>query len=310
MALFDSYIFVDWSARDRRSPARPSCDAIWIGELHRDSATGESYFRSRNEACDYLEQILLYLKAKRLRVLLGFDFSYGYSSGFAHCLQLQDANEPWIGIWETLAELIIDKNDNSSNRFEVAAELNTRIDGRRPGPYWGCPISRTISGLSSRSPGFPYHVKEEVFLNRLRISEVRLPGVQESWKLLGVGSVGSQAILGIPRVHLLRHHGQLSDFSKVWPFETGFTRTVTPTGGPFILHAEIWPGIVKADVDRVMRSRKNVIRDQAQVRCLCRWAAKKDQKEELGRFFGRPTGLTDEETRMCIAEEGWILGAT
>jgi len=310
MPLFDAYIFVDWSARNRKSPARPSRDAIWIGELERGSASEESYFRSRDEACSYLGQLLLHLKAKRFRVLLGFDFSYGYSRGFARCLSTRDEKEPWLRVWETLDELVADKDDNSSNRFEVAAVLNRRIGGRRRGPFWGCPVSRRIPGLSPRSPGFPFAAQNELVLNRLRMSEERLSGVQESWKLLGVGSVGSQALLGVPRVHRLRHHAELSDCSKVWPFETGFTTAVTPAVGPFILHAEMWPGIVKDDVDVMMRSRKNVIRDQAQLRCLCQWAATKDREGELARFFERPAGLTDEQVNVCIAEEGWILGAT
>jgi hypothetical protein len=308
MPLFDSYVFVDWSARNSKSPARPSCDAIWIGELERDSRSKESYFRSRNEACEYLEQLLLGLKAKCLRVLLGFDFSYGYPRGFAQCLHMRDVKGPWLRVWETLAELVRDNDDNSSNRFEVAAALNKRIGGRRSGPYWGCPLSRRITGLSPRSPGFPFASENGTILNRLRISEKRLPGVQESWKLLGVGSVGSQALLGIPRVHRLRYHGQLSECSKVWPFETGFTPSVTPPAGPFILHAEIWPGTVKRDVNAMLRSRKTMIRDQAQVRCLCRWAEKRDREGVLGRSFEKPSGLGDHEVDVCVSEEGWVLG--
>jgi len=52
-----------------------------------------------------------------------------------------------------------------------------------------------------------------------------------------------------------------------------------------------------------------MIRDQAQLRCLCQWAATKDREGELARFFERPVGLTDEQVRVCVAEEGWILGA-
>jgi hypothetical protein len=42
---------------------------------------------------------------------------------------------------------------------------------------------------------------------------------------------------------------------------------------------------------------------------MCVWAAREDDQGNLGRFFARPAGLTDEEVDICITEEGWVLGA-
>ena len=41
-------------------------------------------------------------------------------------------------MWDLLAQLVDDRDDNANNRFEVAAELNRRV-GPGPGPFWGCP---------------------------------------------------------------------------------------------------------------------------------------------------------------------------
>jgi len=134
-------------------------------------------------------------------------------------------------------------------------------------------------------------------------------GIQETWKLLGVGCVGSQALTGIPRIHALRYHEELKDISAVWPFETGFTSAPSPESGPYILHAEIWPGVVEDEVRRMTTENPDLIRDKAQVRAMCEWAAGLDQKGALGSYFDVPAGLDSTEIEQCLQEEGWILGA-
>jgi hypothetical protein len=67
------------------------------------------------------------------------------------------------------------------------------------------------------------------------------------WKLAGQGAVGSQALLGIPRVAAWRYDPGFAPFSRVWPFETGFTADAVPDSGPFVVHAEIWPGVLEPD---------------------------------------------------------------
>jgi len=166
-----------------------------------------------------------------------------------------------------------------------------------------------MPNLQPHSPGFPFPAANGVSLPRLRIVESRLQGVQEAWKLFGVGSVGSQALVGIPWLHHLRQHEELQQHSKVWPFETHFTATPTPKHGPFILHAEIWPGVVKRGTQLLMESDPELIKDQAQVMAMCLWASKLDDKGELEPYFGRPTGLSGIEIQGCIEQEGWILGA-
>jgi hypothetical protein len=145
-------------------------------------------------------------------------------------------------------------------------------------------------------------------LPRLRIVEIRLQGVQETWKLFGAGSVGSQALVGIPRLYHLRQHEALRQHSQVWPFETNFTATPSPKQEPFILHAEIWPGVVNQETQWLMESDPDLIKDQAQVMAMCMWASELDGKGKLGPLFDRPTGLSDNEIQICVEQVGWILG--
>ena len=306
--LFDAYVFVDWSANNVPGPARPRPDAIWVGEYAPDSEPGcETYFQTRDAAAQHVASALEALVAARRRVLVGFDFPYGYPAGLARSLGLAGPASAWAQTWAELSRRVTDDVNNGSNRFEVASDLNARIGPEEPGPFWGCPANRSTGVLHTTSPGFPYRVGEGIVLSRLRLADARMPGVQEVWKLLGTGSVGSQALVGIPRVHWLRYHRDLQHVSRIWPFETGFTSIPASANGPFVLHAEIWPGIVSPLLDQEIGD-TGAIRDQAQVRLMCRWAAALDSQGKLGEQFDVPEGLTPAEIQQVVDEEGWILG--
>lgn len=310
MPLFDAYIFVDWSAANRPHPLAPAGDAPWVGEATQvDTELDVTYHRTRQAAVGHILERLLHHAGLGRRVLVGFDFPYGYPKGLASALALPDRCAPWWNIWAELSCRLKDKDDNSNNRFKVASDLNQRITRGGSGPFWGCPEAKATQHLSTHGPGFPFHTARGVQLKRLRLCEVRLGRVQEAWGLFGKGRVGSQAMTGIPRVHYLRRHPQIALFSKVWPFETGFIATPSPPEGPFILHAEIWPGIVEQQVQEMAGGEPLHIRDRAQVRAMCQWAELLDEKNTLGVLFDRPVGLDDAQAQSCVDEEGWILGA-
>ena len=303
--MFDVYIAVDWSARGKPSPKKPSKDSVWVGETAASSVAGaeaqEAYFRTRQDGKAYLrERLLLHAYAGR-RVLLGLDFAYGYPAGYAQALGLSGTDAPWRRTWDELARLIEDQ-DNISNRFEVAATLNARCGENAPGPLWGCPLPQEQPSLKATSPSYPYPTGAESALPRLRTSDARQRGVQPVWKLYGNGSVGSQVLVGIPVVQSLRDDLHLASFSRAWPFETGFTSVPTPSEGPFVLHAEIWPGITTALDPEV------AIRDQAQVRAIAALFSRLDAEGTLGELFDRPDGLTADDEAKIVGEEGWILG--
>jgi hypothetical protein len=128
--------------------------------------------------------------------------------------------------------------------------------------------------------------------------------VQPVWKLYGVGSVGGQALIGIPAVLRLRSDPMLASVSRIWSFETGFTPAPTSEQGPAIIYAEIWPGLVPDPLDPSI-----AIRDQAQVRAVVRWLAHLDTSNRLGALFVAPPDLPPEALARCQTEEGWILGS-
>lgn len=311
MPLFETYILIDWSARSNLASIRPSADAIWVGELTPSfNELNEKYFRSRQACFHFIVERLLYHFRYNHRVLLGFDFAYGYPKGFASALYLPaDNNSAWWNIWTELATRIADADDNANNRFIVASELNCFAGSGAGGPFWGVPAGQATEHLYPNSPGFPFNAKNGSNLERLRITEIRLRQVQETWKLYGAGSVGGQTLLGIPYLHRLRSHIDFAERSAVWPFETNFTSAPTPKKGSYVVHAEIWPGVVKDVVASIIENQKTSIRDQIQVRAMCQWAADLDLKNELGQLFSTPNGLDKEQIKTCIEHEGWILGA-
>jgi hypothetical protein len=291
MPLFDTYIFVDWSAKHGLLPREPAADGIWIGECTLGTSCNPTttYCRSRHDAISQvLSRLVDHLKQQR-RVLVGFDFPYGYPRGFCRALGLDSGDQAaWLVIWTKLSSRIEDTNSNRNNRFTVANDLNKIANLGVPGPFWGYPRNRATPNLQPTSPGFPFPATNGVILPRLRIAETRLRGVQEAWKLFGSGSVGSQALVGIPYLDDVRQHEALRQHTQVWPFETGFSSTPAPKHEPCILHAEIWPGVVKQETDRLMGVDSNLIKDQAQVMALCLWASQLDHQGELQTLFDKP----------------------
>jgi len=312
MPLFDAYIFVDWSARNGPHPPRPVVDAVWKGECIRHSKLQtETYHPTRNDGAQHVLEALSKLVQDGQRVLVGFDFPYGYPAGFASALGLPAGAQSWWAIWTELACRIRDTVTNVNNRLMVAEELNAIAGNGRSGPFWGRPRIAAVENLGRNSPEFPFPAANSVMLQRLRTAEIRLPGTQEAWGLYGAGRVGSQALMGIPYVYKLRRHPELVHISRVWPFETGFSHDPSGNQGqcPFVLHAEVWPGVVSERVRAIQAEYPDMIRDQAQVRALCEWAAELDEQDQFGQLFACPGGLDRQQVRSCVQEEGWILGA-
>ncbi len=196
---------------------------------------------------------------------------------------------------------------NQNNRWQVAAKLNRRFGKGSAGPFWGCPPRQTNQWLTSRRKGifeFPYSAQSGL-IEQKRIAERRFRKTQEAWKLLGAGSVGSQALLGIPYLEKLRN--DFRDSSLVWPFETGFSKDPVGDRRPLILHAEIWPGLVEDAVQERL-AEESEIRDQAQMMEMCTWAERHDKAGTIGSYFDEPKSLPAGEMKACVEEEGWILG--
>lgn len=290
MTLFDAYLMVDWSAN---SAPKSGPDSIWAGLIERQprglARTALVNLPTRRLAAQWLTATLDGLAAAGRRTLVGFDFPLGYPTGFAARLHL--GGTPWLATWTEIDRLIKDGDDNANNRFAVASSFNRRISGRRF-PFWGHHPAHRIAGLGPRRP-------EGYCLGRLeerRRVEHRVRGPQPSWKLYGTGSVGSQALVGIPVVAGLRR--RFVDRARVWPFETGLR---PPANGAAIVLAEIYPSLVDD------RRNRHAVKDARQVTAIGSHFARADDDGSLAVLFA-PPDLTASERRIVEREEGWILG--
>jgi hypothetical protein len=295
--LFSAYVIVDWSAASK--PAQ-GADSIWIGVLKRDVRFRMAFEAfnppTRAEAEAKLNTILDDRKARSERTLVGFDFPLGFPRGFAAALKLP-GEQPWRAAWDQVAKMVTDKPTNLNNRFGVASEINRRLTGG-PFPFWGCPPKDALTTLQPKRsrPHGPDDLPE------FRHAELVAKGASSIWKTYYNGSVGGQAILGIPVVRRLRD--KRGEAVRAWPFETGFKAlTEADLAGVDAVLAEVYPSLIKP------QGAAGEVKDLQQVRTLAEHFARLDEANKLGALFGPAKGSAADVVLDAEREEGWILGA-
>ncbi|MEM7547237.1 MAG: precorrin-8X methylmutase [Pseudomonadota bacterium] len=270
--LFDEYLVVDWSAN---SSPKTGADSIWIAHL-KDGALALTNPPTRQAAEAAIARVLGDATTAGRRVLAGFDFPFGYPLGTADAL----AKGGWADLWDLIESVIEDGADNANNRFDAAAALNARLPGE--GPFWGNGLKRDIPGLPRTRPdGYgealpPLH----------RYAETQAKGAQEVWKLSGAGSVGGQALTGIPMLNRLRRQTG----AAIWPFES-----LSEVRSHLL--AEVYPSLLPPHPDEA-------VKDAGQVRRMVEVFAALDRA-------GRLSALLHDPADMPVAvrrEEAAILG--
>jgi precorrin-8X/cobalt-precorrin-8 methylmutase len=289
---------VDWSAANTPRRGR---DSIWFCLLQREKdrlrETALENSLTRHSAYCRLRDMLVTAVDERRSILVGFDFPFGFSRGLAARLNL--AGPAWRAIWDEIATLLCDDERNRNNRFAAAAELNRRVSGDAF-PFWGCPprqIGPCLAATHHRRHGAGQ-------LEERRLVEGRVRGPQPGWKLLGIGSVGSQALTGIPIVRRLRDDPTLTAYASVWPFETGLRPLAERADSGRIVFAEIYPSLVTNE------PRPGEVKDSAQVRAIAHHFARLDEGHGLAEVLAGDPALTQEQYDTVVSEEGWVLGVT
>ncbi len=291
--LFDAYVIVRWSAA---SKASAGADSVLIGLVRRDVRFRNTYSSqsaaTRAEGEKKLAAVLEDGAKRGEKVLLGLDFPLGFPRGLATGLKL--AGEPWQAVWNQLDKMVKDKPDNTNNRFGVGAEINRRITGG-PFPFWGCPPRDALTTLQPKRT----REHEAGDLPELRLTETRVKGAPPIWKLYYNGSIGGQAILGVPMVKRLK--AKYGEELKAWPFETGFG--APDLSGVRIVAAEVFTAGAET------KPAAGESKDQTEIRAYAEQIAKLDDSGKLGPLFAAPKDVSDAEAEVARSEEGWILGA-
>jgi precorrin-8X/cobalt-precorrin-8 methylmutase len=287
--MFDAFVIVDWSAA---TVPRTGRDSIWICWHAKDGEKLENP-PTRHAAKSILADWLATAVQRGERVLIGFDFPFGYPSGFGARLGL--SGPPWRAVWDEIARLLHDSEENGNNRFKIAAEFNQRVSNGCF-PFWGCP-----PGFDTPFLGPKHHrAHEGGGLAERRLVDLHIPSAQPCWKLLGAGSVGGQALTGIPVVRALRDDPRWIDRVRIWPFETGLQ---APEEGAAVI-AEVYPSLW------AVSPAEGEPKDAAQVRSVARFFAETDHAGELAALFAGDPSLTPEQRFRVETEEAWTLGVT
>ncbi|MEM8555068.1 MAG: molybdopterin guanine dinucleotide synthesis [Pseudomonadota bacterium] len=273
--MFDTIAMVDWSGGQDRGP-KPRPDSIFLCVARGDQVEVPIYLRNRAVAMVQLADLIANELAAGRRLLIGFDFPFGYPEGFAALVT--GAPDPLALADWFAAALPPDAPDDA--RFHIAAELNARLGGN--GPFW-FRFKNGPEGLPLKKPAW----LDRGFLEKRHV-ETLAPGAFLSWQMGGAGSVGSQTMTGMAALSRLRRWfpGQVG----VWPFELDCP----------VMLVEIWPSLIDATVKAHMR--QDEIKDAAQVRVLACAVAQMVSEGALAAV------LDDVDDGAPRSEEGWILG--
>ncbi len=305
--LFHTHIIVDWSAKSKPSRATPEGNAIWWAVARVDgdgvAVCEPEYARTRHCALQRLARLIAEELDSGRRLLVGFDFPFGYPKGVAARLTGEACA---LTLWDWLAERIKDEPDNSikdepdnnNNRFDVAAEINAAYPGC--GPCWGRPpgANPTVPLLKSERTERGSHPCEH------RVADEYAKNAKTVWQLFGAGSVGSQVLLGLPALKRLIKAPGIARRAAVWPFQTGLRK---PEARAVI--AEVYPSLLKKQIDERMREQdEQEIVDRVQVRVNAEAFARLDAGGGLAPLFCGAPWLTQDQRTVIETEEGWILG--
>ena len=287
---------VDWSAS---SKPVTGADSIWIGVLKRN-VRFQMAFEAHNPATraaaeTLLGEILSDLRRKSERVLAGFDFPLGFPRGTAHALKLSGA-APWRQLLDFVSKEMKDKVTNENNRFQVGAKMNRLMTGQAF-PFWGAPARDAQTMLSVKR--VREHGPDD--LPEFRFAEEALKGPSSIWKLYYQGSVGGQALTGMPVVSRIRAaHGEKA---RIWPFETGWKPLAqSDLDGLDAVFAEVYPSLFAP------KAPSGQVKDEVQVRAVCERFNALDEKGQLGALFG--PAKHDPRREAVENQEGWILGVS
>ena len=297
--LFDAYIIADWTAAEGKKLGDQS---VWIGVAKRDVRfrlyTETHNVATRAEGETVLAALLADHRKRGDRVLVGFDFNFGYPAGTAERLKL--SGTPWQVMWKFVASNVVDKPDNTNNRYQVAAKIN-RLMTDEAWPMWGAPAKQAQRWLTTTKP--PAGAGKDIPEFRSTEDAVRKGRLQPKsvWQMHGAGAVGGQTLVGIPAVRRLLD--RLGPSGAVWPFGTGWRALDTADVEPLsALAVEVWPSMFDG------KPNPGEFKDQAQVRSTAEALAKMDEAGELSKAFAPPKGADEALIARVEQEEGWILG--
>ncbi|MEM7320841.1 MAG: molybdopterin guanine dinucleotide synthesis, partial [Pseudomonadota bacterium] len=104
MNRFDTFAMIDWSGGNDTGP-KPRKDAIWACVARGGRTEDPVYLRNRTLAERWLFDLIDGEIAAGRRLMLGFDFPFGYPTGFA---QAVIGRRSPLALWDWFADRVED----------------------------------------------------------------------------------------------------------------------------------------------------------------------------------------------------------
>ena len=296
--LFGAYVVVDWTAAEGRKTGEQS---LWIGVMKRDVRFRLAYEAhnpaTRAEGEAQLRAILADLARRGDRALVALDFPLGFPQGTAERLALGG----WPALWSFMASNVVDKPDNTNNRFAVGAKMN-RLMTDEARPFWGAPQRQTQRWMAGAKPADGYGDIAEFRRTELATRKLGKAMARSVWQMQGAGSVGGHALLGIAAAK--RIVDALGASAAVWPFGTRWRALTAADVEPLsALFVEVYAPLFPAKAEPGETKSATAVRGVAEA------LAKLDETGKLGAAFAPPKGATETDVASVEREEGWIFGA-
>ncbi len=294
MTMFNGYIMVDWSAASSRTTGK---DSIWVAELIGNvNNVILTNYPTRSCFLKYLKGKMEEATKNKKRLLIGFDFPFGYPANAYGKFIFKDCND-WKDLWKLISTNIKDdiKNyKNWNNRFYVASDFNKCFPDNK-GPFWGHPTGKNHDGQYPYLENEKPKIYSEKLISEFRLVEKKLgekTGKQAKsvWQLFCGVTVGSQTLMGIPILNKLHKEFDCA----VWPFDL-----INEDPKKQFVLAEIYPSIWR-------RQKKHPIKDADQVYTVAKNIAYLDETNTLKNLLQAPHIHSKKDD--IIKKEGWILG--
>ncbi|HEY3812890.1 MAG TPA: cobalamin biosynthesis protein CbiG [Caulobacteraceae bacterium] len=296
--LFGAYVVVTWTAAEGRKTGEQS---LWIGVMKRDVRFRLAYEAhnpaTRAEGEALLRAILADLARRGDRALVAFDFPLGLPEGTSKRLELG----AWPALWSFMASNVVDKPDNTNNRFAVAAKVN-RLMTDEARPFWGAPQRQTQRWMAGTKPADGYGDVREFRRTERATQKLGKAAAKSVWQMQGAGSTGGQALLGIAAAK--RIIDGLGASAAVWPFGTGW-RALTPADVEPLsaLFVETYTPLFPA------KPEPGEVKSATAVRGVAEALAKLDEAGKLGAAFAPPKSASEKDIAAVEHDEGWMFGA-
>lgn len=224
MAIFDSYIVIDWSAA---ATPKIGADSIWLGIKTPSQPLTLYNPATRHQAMAIIKSHAQQAIATNTRLLIAIDIGLSYPIGFDRLMppEYSKNSPPWRILWDYFADNITDDEHNHNNRHDVLNNLNKIIaEHTGQGIFWGNNNKHHYTHFPNKKIR-----RDDIAEYRFCETQCKKQGKsrpQSQFQCSGIGAVGGQSALGLYHLAQLQRDPEITDHIAIYPYEN-----ITHLGG-------------------------------------------------------------------------------